>query len=99
VFVLVLDSQRERLEANQWLLAQISKLAARPMVMQFNKRDLPNAMPLDELHRELNPHGFPTFESIATRGVGTIEAFHAAAILAAKLAGCSAELRSLLAAT
>lgn len=97
VLVVVLDSQPERLPANRDALAEIAKLPPRPMVMQFNKRDLPPALLVEEMQRELNPHGFPAFESVAPRGVGTMEAFHTAAILAAKLAGCSDELRALLA--
>ena len=92
VLVVVVDSQHQRIEGNRFAVEEILKLPARPMVFQFNKRDLRNAMPLDELQRELNPNRFPAFESIATRGVGTMEAFHAAAVLAAKLVGVSDEL-------
>jgi signal recognition particle receptor subunit beta len=44
-----------------------------PYVVQYNKRDLPNAASLDELRRELNPRGVPDFEATATTGVGVFD--------------------------
>jgi signal recognition particle receptor subunit beta len=41
-----------------------------PVILQYNKRDLPDALPVEELNRILNPHGFPTFEAIANTGQG-----------------------------
>jgi hypothetical protein len=45
-----------------------------PLVLQYNKRDLPNAMPVAEMNGEINKTGVPTFESVATTGLGVEEA-------------------------
>ena len=44
-----------------------------PYALQFNKRDLPTAMPTDEMYRILNYKREPTFEGIARDGVGVFE--------------------------
>lgn len=49
------------------------QLRRMPRVVQYNKRDLPAALPLERLRRALNPDGVPEFEAIATRGVGVSE--------------------------
>ena len=41
--------------------------------MQYNKRDLPNALPVAELDAEVNKLGVPHFESVATTGLGVEE--------------------------
>lgn len=41
-----------------------------PIVMQWNKRDLPDAMSVEELEKELNPHNFPSVEAVANKGDG-----------------------------
>jgi signal recognition particle receptor subunit beta len=48
-------------------------------VVQYNKRDLPNAAPLDEMRRLLNPQGVPDFEACATVGTGVFETLKAVA--------------------
>jgi hypothetical protein len=53
-----------------------------PVILQYNKRDLPDALPVEELNRILNPHGFPTFEAIANTGQGVFPTLKA---LAAKV--------------
>ncbi|MBH23896.1 MAG: gliding-motility protein MglA [Myxococcales bacterium] len=72
--IFVADSQRERMEANVISFEDLQEnLAAYgydintiPFVIQYNKRDLPNAVPVEELRARLNPDGqFPDFESIA----------------------------------
>ncbi|ABS25409.1 ATP/GTP-binding protein [Anaeromyxobacter sp. Fw109-5] len=69
------DSNAEsfaNLEAN---LAELGiPLAEFPHVHQYNKRDLPGALPLPELRAALNPHRVPEVESIASRGVGVLAA-------------------------
>jgi signal recognition particle receptor subunit beta len=43
-------------------------------VMQYNKRDLPNAAPLEEMKKLLNPAGsLSEFEACATTGQGVFE--------------------------
>ena len=61
--VFVADSQMDRMEANQESMQNLYDnmqeygydLTRMPFVIQFNKRDLPNAAPLDELQAALNP--------------------------------------------
>jgi signal recognition particle receptor subunit beta len=40
-----------------------------PWVLQYNKRDLSNAMAFDRMQRELNFMGVPAFEAVALEGV------------------------------
>ena len=47
--------------------------------MQYNKRDLPNAAPLEEMRRLLNPGGRTEFEAAATTGEGVFETLKAVA--------------------
>jgi len=48
-------------------------IRAIPFVIQFNKRDLPNAMPVEDMNRELNRLNVPWFESQAANGTGVFE--------------------------
>ena len=47
-----------------------------PLVIQYNKRDVEEALPVDELQAKLNPWGVPHFESVATKGEGVLEPFN-----------------------
>lgn len=87
--VFVADSQVERMEAN---IESIENLRANlkehgydldniPYVVQYNKRDLPNAAPVDELKKLLNPKGVPDFEGSATTGEGVFDTLKAVAKL------------------
>ena len=49
-----------------------------PMVVQYNKRDLPNIMEIQDLQTQLNDAGCQYFESVAIRGIGTFETLKAA---------------------
>ncbi|MBI2375323.1 MAG: gliding-motility protein MglA [Deltaproteobacteria bacterium] len=79
--VFVADSQIERMEANQESLDNLkSNLAEQnynietiPLVVQYNKRDLPNAAPTDLMSPLLNPWGRPEFEATATTGAGVFD--------------------------
>jgi signal recognition particle receptor subunit beta len=85
--VFVADSQIERMEANVESLDNLRvnlkeqgyDLDKVPYVIQYNKRDLPNAAPIEELQRLLNPHGAPSFEACATVGTGVFETLKAVA--------------------
>lgn len=85
----VSDSQEARMEANIESLKNLEKnlkeqgydLKTIPYVLQFNKRDLPSAVPVEEMYRLLNYKGEPTFEAIATRGIGVFETLKAIAKL------------------
>jgi len=87
--IFVADSQIERMEANIESLENLrTNLAEQgysldkiPFVMQYNKRDLPSAAPLDELRPVLNPNNVPEFEAIASRGDGVFETLKAVAKL------------------
>ena len=52
-----------------------------PYVVQYNKRDLPNAATVEELRRLLNPRNVPDFEATATTGVGVFDTLKAVAKL------------------
>lgn len=45
-----------------------------PIIIQYNKRDLPNAMTIEELQRYINKYNLPFTESIANKGVGVFDA-------------------------
>jgi mutual gliding-motility protein MglA len=83
--IFVADSQLERMEANQESVENLrTNLAEQgydldkvPYVMQYNKRDLPNAVELDELRRTLNPAGVPDFEAQARTGEGVFDTLKA----------------------
>jgi hypothetical protein len=87
--VFVADSQRARAESNVESLQNLDKnlkeqgydLADLPYVLQFNKRDLPTAMPADQMYEQLNIKGEPTFEAVAPQGVGVFETLKAIAKL------------------
>jgi len=48
-----------------------------PLVMQYNKRDLPHAATLSDLHALLNYRNVPEFEAVAKTGVGVFETLKA----------------------
>ena len=79
--IFVADSQVERMDANVEsidnlrinLKAQGYDLMAIPYVLQLNKRDLANVVPVDEMVRELRKKGEPVFEAVASKGNGVFE--------------------------
>jgi len=87
--VFVADSQEERADANIEsldnlrfnLIEQGYDLDKLPYVVQYNKRDLPNVISVDELRRDLNPTNVPDFEACATTGEGVFETLKAVAKL------------------
>ena len=87
--VFVADSQEARMEANNESRFNLEKnlkeqgyeLQSVPYVMQFNKRDLPTALPMDEMYRQLNFKGEPTFEAVAMSGTGVFDTLKAVAKL------------------
>ncbi|HEU5311404.1 MAG TPA: gliding-motility protein MglA, partial [Candidatus Eisenbacteria bacterium] len=44
-----------------------------PLVMQYNKRDLPRVVSVPDLERELNPAGVPFYEAVALKGSGVFD--------------------------
>jgi signal recognition particle receptor subunit beta len=79
--VFVADSQEERMDANLEALDNLEQnlrehgydLRKLPYVLQLNKRDLPNALPVTALKRELIRKGEPVFEAVACHGTGVFE--------------------------
>jgi hypothetical protein len=65
-----MEDLKENLEAYGYDIDKI------PFVIQYNKRDLPTAMPVEELREDLNPEGkYPDFEAcaVAPDGPGVFE--------------------------
>ena len=84
--VFVADSQWERLAENVESFRNLTEnlreyhydLGRVPYVLQYNKRDLPNAAPRDYLEFLLNrrPRRVPSFETVALRGIGVFDALN-----------------------
>ncbi len=80
--VFVADSQNERMDANvdsylnlqENLRSYKVELPDLPHVIQYNKRDLSDIAPVDEMRREINSFGVPDFEAVALQGEGVFEA-------------------------
>ena len=76
--VFVADSSASKLEENLESLENLKNNLAEygkdireiPLVIQYNKRDLPDAMTVDELNEKLNPWNCPYFEAVAITGEG-----------------------------
>jgi mutual gliding-motility protein MglA len=87
--VFVADSRAVRQEDNlesfrnlqENLLAQGSDPRSFPVCLQYNKRDLPNAVAALAMEDALNFRGHPVFEAAATRGEGVFETLRAASRL------------------
>jgi signal recognition particle receptor subunit beta len=79
--IFVADSQVERAEANVESLDDLKinleehgfDLNIMPLTMQYNKRDLPNAMPSEEMDEMLNKRKVPWFNGVAVEGTGVFE--------------------------
>jgi signal recognition particle receptor subunit beta len=90
--VFVADSQVERLDANIEAMHNLYENLAEygldprelPFVIQYNKRDLPNVAPVEELDANLNPTRVPAFEAVATRGIGVFDTLKAVSKLVIK---------------
>jgi hypothetical protein len=89
--VFVADSQMDRMEANQEAMQNLYDnmaeygydLTRMPFVVQYNKRDLPNAAPLAELQAALNP-GWEVTEAPRQRNAPDV--FHAGEYLVQQIA-------------
>ena len=88
--VFVADSQADREQDNLESLADMhlllghvglgeAQIARLPRVIQYNKRDVRNAMPLERMRSMLNPEGLPDFEAVAIDGKGVSETMRAIA--------------------
>ncbi len=64
-------------------------IPGKPIILQHNKRDLPDCMTLEEMESELNWRNFASFDSVATEGVGVFATLVAVVRLAAMTASTS----------
>jgi len=78
--VFVADSQAAMLDANAESLRSLRQNLlvneidpSIPQVIQYNKRDLPTALPISVLNARLNPRNLPYFEAVAFKGTGVEE--------------------------
>jgi signal recognition particle receptor subunit beta len=84
--VFVADSSRDKLEENRESWNELNEQLVRmgknvrefPMVIQWNKRDLPDALPVPMLEQYLNPYRLPSFEAVAVSGKGVVETLRVA---------------------
>jgi signal recognition particle receptor subunit beta len=85
--VFVADSQVERMESNMESLDDLKinlvdqgyELEKLPYTIQYNKRDLPNVIPIADMDNVLNPRKVPQFEAVAVTGKGVFETLKAVA--------------------
>ena len=83
--VFVVDSQADKFEENVQSISELEMNMRRigkdmrtfPMVMQWNKRDMPNALPVPVLERYLNRRRAPSYEAIAADGRGVFATLRA----------------------
>jgi mutual gliding-motility protein MglA len=83
--VFVVDSQAEKFEENIQSIAEFEMNMRRigkdlgrfPFVIQWNKRDMPNALPVPVLERYLNRRRVPSYEAIASAGRGVFATLRA----------------------
>jgi len=83
--VFVADSRRSAAKENVAAFEnmKVNLLANRlvpekvPLVLQFNKQDLPDLIPVDELGNTLNVWKRPSFKAVAFEGEGVLETFAA----------------------
>jgi signal recognition particle receptor subunit beta len=80
--VFVADSQIERFDENIESFQNMEdnlktyniSLERVPLIIQYNKRDLPNITSVDELQKALNPNNkYPYYEAVAVQGIGVFE--------------------------
>ncbi len=85
--VFVADSQKSRYDANIESIYNLHenladynlKLDEIPFAIQYNKRDLPEIISVEELEQELNPQHSPAFEAVAVKGDGVFDTLKAVA--------------------
>jgi signal recognition particle receptor subunit beta len=83
--VFVADSQRHKLQEDVQSLQELArnvtlmgkKFLEFPLVMQYNKRDLENALPVEVMDRYLNSIRVPRYEAAAAKGIGVFDTLKA----------------------
>ena len=90
--VFVVDSGPGKLEENEASYQELRQVLERqrrkwdtfPVVVQYNKRDLPDALPIEDLDRAINLRHDPVIEAVASQGVGVFESFREIARMVVK---------------
>ena len=90
--VFVADSQPSMVESNRESFANLldnlreNQLDPNdiPIVIQYNKRDIPGVLPVEELQEKLNLEGYPYAEASAIKGTGVMETFKLVSKITAK---------------
>lgn len=66
--------QRDNIESLQNMMDNLGEygltLDTMPWILQYNKRDISSAMPVDRMERDLNIRSVPSFEAVAAEGLG-----------------------------
>ncbi len=83
--IFVADSQRAMVDANLESISNLRDNFAEqgvnlndfPMVIQYNKRDLPDTLSVEELEAAMNPRRLPFYEAVAMTGDGVLKTFTA----------------------
>lgn len=101
--VMVVDSEVGLFHTNMRAFREVSEAVSivnarekiiTPVVIQYNKRDIKNGLPIRYLQSRLNPKGFPTVESIANQRKGVLSTFRT--ILTAAMEAREARIRGLI---
>jgi len=79
--VFVADSQADKMDENIESINNMKEnleeygydIKDMPIVIQYNKRDLPNVLSVEELEEKLNPYGWKHFEASAVVGTGVFD--------------------------
>ena len=79
--VFVADSHADRMEDNLTSLKDLEdnlryygkKIETVPLILQYNKRDLPDVLSVEEMNQKINRMNFPFFETVAVMGKGVFE--------------------------
>ena len=83
--VFVADSQKQKLEENIKSLRELAvnitkqnkKFQEFPIILQYNKRDVPGALPVPTLDKYLNSLAWQRYEAVATTGAGIFDTLKA----------------------
>lgn len=83
--VFVADSQRDKLQEDIKSLQELARNITRqnkkfsefPIVLQYNKRDMPSVLPTQIMDKYLNPLNWQRFDAVATTGVGVFDTLKA----------------------
>ena len=83
--IFVADSGKKKLEENVLSLKELARNITKqnkkfnefPLVLQYNKRDLPDALPMAVMDKYLNPLNWQRYEAVASTGVGVFDTLKA----------------------